>query len=264
MRPPFSKCPSPLLVSLVLLLSIAPAVFGAEIEPSVEIAPQSVKVGSFYHGTELMCKGTVPAACKVALVVAGEEKEHSLNQKGKVGPLWMNVGTVTIEGVPELYYLLTSTGQAAELAPPEILLANGVGYDVLRQSARIEPQGSANGDTFQEFVKLKEHMGLYETLSGSIKLNSAQDGSAGFTVPVSIPSLVPAGEYKVVMYCFGEDQSVSSVSTAFTVEKVGLPEKLSVLAFDHGALYGILSIAVAIAAGVVMGLLFGSKSKGGH
>jgi hypothetical protein len=66
------------------------------------------------------------------------------------------------------------------------------------------------------------------------------------------------------MYCFGEDQSISDASTEFTVEKVGLPQKLSALAFNHGALYGILSIAVAIVAGIVMGLLFGSKSKGGH
>jgi uncharacterized protein (TIGR02186 family) len=260
-------CPGPchgLLVALVVQCICAPHLHASDIEPTLKISPQKIEIHAFYHGTTLLIKGTVPADSKVALVVSGKEKAHTLKRKDRVGPLWMNVETVTIKGVPEMYFLATSTDTQKELGPPEFLAKHAIGYDALRASTIIEQENSDHDSTFREFIKLKEHMGLYKTFPHSIELDPLGENSARLALSLPIPPMVPPGEYGISMYCFEDDQPLSNKSTKLTVQKVGLPEKLSALAFDHAALYGILAIVVAIAAGLFMGFLFGKKGKGGH
>jgi len=218
-----------LLVALIVQWICAPQLYAADGEPTLEVAPQKVEINSFYHGTTLAVKGTVPANSKIALVLVGEKKTQTLKRKGKVGPLWMNVDTVTIKGAPEMYYLATSTDTQEELAPIE--------------------QGNSDYDsTFREFIKLKESAELYRTVYNSIKLKPMAGNLSKFEVLLPIPALAPPGEYKVFIYCFEEGRLFSSASSKLTVEKVGLPEK----------------VVAAIAAGLFMGVLFGSKGKGGH
>lgn len=236
----------------------------AEREVEIEITPQDIEITTFYHGTDIEVKGTVPLASEIALVVMGEQDEQVLSRKGRVGPLWMNVETVVIKGVPQMYYLLTSTNTLEELAPSKILMEHGIGYDTLEKSVSLESENSGHETTFKEFIKLKESMGLYNLGNGSIRLKPLNEQSARFSLPIAIPSQVPPGEYRISIYCFKEGQVVSNSSSSLTVKKTGLPAMLSLLAFNHAAIYGVLSIVIAIAVGLFMGLLFGKKEGGGH
>ena len=47
------------------------------------------------------------------------------------------------------------------------------------------------------------------------------------------------------------------------VREVGMPAWISSLAFNHGALYGILAVLVAVVAGLGTGILF-KGGKGAH
>ena len=252
------------LVAAIFHFLCLQAVYAMNTGPTIEMSADKVEINSFYHGTEITLHGTVPATSKVALLLLGERKEHVLKQKGKVGPLWMNVGTVTIQDAPEMYFLLTSADTVEELAAPEVLIQYCIGYDALRESAVITQENSNSDLIFREFIKLKENMGLYNVFSHSITLRSADEGSTEFKVSIPIPALAPPGEYEVSLYCFEKGQLASNVSTKLIVEKVGLPKKLSALAFDHAAMYGVVAIVVAMAVGLFMGFLFGSKGKGGH
>ena len=250
----------PVILSWLLYM---PAVDAAEGEAELEISPRKIEVNSFYHGTDIELKGTVAEGCAVALVLMGKEEEHTLRRKGRVGPLWMNVETVFVKGAPQMYYLLTSAETLEELASAEDLAKRDIGYEALRKSVVIEQENSDYNATFREFVKLKESMGLYNAVYGSIKLRPMNENVSQFVAALPIPPLVPPGECEVLMHCFKENQPISNTAVTLMVEKVGLPAKLSTLAFSHGAMYGILAIVIAIAAGLFMGFLFGKKEKGG-
>ncbi|GAB4334173.1 MAG: hypothetical protein Kow0099_06170 [Candidatus Abyssubacteria bacterium] len=234
------------------------------VEATIEMMPKKIEIGSFYHGTELEFEGLVPSDCEVAIVLTGETKEQTFNRKGRVGPLWMNVGSATFEGAPEVYCLLSSSGSLECLALPEQLVACRIGYDALKESTRIKPENSDNDSTFAEFIKLKEDIGLYRILCNSVTLKPSSDGMARFHASLPIPPKMPPGDYEVSLFCFRDARKLSNQSFTLSVEKVGLPKKLSTLAYDHPAAYGILAIVAAMAAGIVMGVLFGSKGKGGH
>lgn len=250
-------------IALLLLAGEKPA-HAVPDESALEIAPEKIEVNSFYHGTRLRVEGTAPSRCEVVVVISGEETEHSLNRKGKVGPLWMTVGTLTIKGAPEVYYLLTSANNREVPALPEILTTHGMGYDAMRKGVVIEGDDSDFEAAFDEFVRLKVSMGLYQVSLGAISLESGEQDTSRFALTVPIPPMIPPGNYDVRLYCFDERQLASNTSRAFSVKKVGLPLRLSELAFEHAAMYGIISIIIAMAAGLLMGLLFGSKKKEPH
>ncbi len=236
----------------------------SETEPTIEISPAKIGISSFYHGEGITFSGVIPADCVPVLVVLGERKEHSLKRKGRVGPLWMNVGNVTVKDAPEMYYLLTSAENLDVLASTDILAEHGIGYDSLRQLVTIEQNDSDNNNIFQEFIKLKEKMGLYRVSVGAVELKRERENMMRFRATAPIPAQVPPGTYEVHVHCFAARQFISNSAGTFVVEKVGLTRWLSALAFTHAALYGILSILIAVAAGLLMGFLFGSKKKEPH
>jgi len=252
------------LAVIFFCLLYMPGVDAAEGEPAIEVSPEKIEITMFYHGTDIEVRGTAPSASEVALVVVGKQEEQTLSRKGRVGPLWMNVETVTVKGAPQMYCILTSTNTLEELAASEILTEYEIGYDTLGKSVSIEQESPDLDATFREFIKLKESMGLYKVLNDSIGLKPQNGNFSEFSVSLAIPPRVPPGEYSISMYCFKEGQTVSNSSSILTVEKAGLPAKLSFLAFNHAAVYGVLSIVIAVAVGLFMGVLFGKKGGGGH
>ncbi|RJP22123.1 MAG: hypothetical protein C4520_08680 [Candidatus Abyssobacteria bacterium SURF_5] len=233
-------------------------------EPEVAISKDRIEISSFYHGTTITAEAFIPAGCQAALVVSSERKDHPLNQKGKVGPLWMNIGTATIKGAPETYFLFSSVDPLDSLAPGEVLEKHGLGYEALRAGVTVEHAQSQLDELFPEFLKLKEEAGLYRTSPSSINLEPTETGEKHLLAEIPIPANIPAGEYRVQLFCFNDREFSSNSSSKLTVVKVGLPEKVSALAFEHPAVYGILSILIAMAAGIFMGLIFGSKKKEPH
>jgi uncharacterized protein (TIGR02186 family) len=240
------------------------AVSASEPESELLISNHRIDITSFYHGTTIKAEGVIPAGCQATLVIMGEKKEHPLNRKGRVGPLWMNVGTATIKGAPETYYLLSSVDSLQKLAPVEMLKKYNIGYDAVRDGVTFEGAQSQTDELFREFIKLKEGSGLYKTSLNSIRLEPQGKDFTHFTTEIPIPAKIPPGEYGVHMYCFNGQEFSSNSSSEFSVVKVGLPQKVSALAFNHPAVYGLFSIVIAMAAGIFMGLVFGSKKEEPH
>jgi hypothetical protein len=56
---------------------------------------------------------------------------------------------------------------------------------------------------------------------------------------------------------------VASYDHSLTVALESFPKILSMLAFDHGAIYGILATLIAVVAGLITGVLF-KGGKGAH
>jgi uncharacterized protein (TIGR02186 family) len=252
------------LFVLVIFLVLTPVISSKALASECRISPQNIRIGSFFRGADLLVTGAVPAGCEVAVVVTGESKEHALSRKGKVAMMWMNVGTIHIKNIPEFYYLLTSSDDIPQAIAPQSIGTPDLGYDALRKTASIEQAGGDEDLLFQEFIKFKETTGLYKIMLNSVRLEPLAADTVGFTATCPIPASVPQGQYQVSVYSFNGGELMANTSAALTVANTGFPEKISNLAYNQPALYGIFAIAVAIGAGLLMGFLFGSKAKGGH
>jgi hypothetical protein len=146
---------------------------------------------------------------------------------------------------------LASTAQLEEL---------GLGYD----SFRSRPGGAGAeaaeraGDLFAELVRLKESEGLFRLVAAGVQIEPAGAGRQRVTVSMKVPPKAPPGTYRVQLFGFRDRQLSSRREGAFLLTRGTFNGFFSSLAQRHGLAYGILAVVVAIGAGLLVGLVFGS------
>ncbi|HYQ80621.1 MAG TPA: TIGR02186 family protein [Anaeromyxobacteraceae bacterium] len=250
--------------------ALAPAAAWSQPSPqaAVRVEPTAIEVGMLYRGTTVRVEGSAPSGLRVVLECVGEDGPVQLKRKGKVwNLLWMNVGSVSFDRVPSLYLARGEPEGPAEAA-------SGPGY------ARVEAQvlpASADAGTrgvFRELIRLKEAERLYAL--GTLRRDSdgASSGAllagpgaaaspAGRVVAeFELPASAPPGQYQVRMLGYRDGVAEVLASERLTVRRVGLAEAVATMARRHGLLYGILSVAAALAAGLLSGVLFSGAKKG--
>ncbi len=225
----------------------------------VHATPDVVTVSTFFHGEDLTVTGVAPAGPKLAILLTGERETVELDRKGRVwGFLWMNVGTATLEGVPDAY-LLATAGPVCELAPFAVRQRLGMGLDVLGTGGDDE-----RAELFSDLVTLKKRQELYGTFEGALDVTEGGDGWAEFSTVLPLPARISRGTYRVELWGFEGDGGRALAEAPVTVRTVGLTRSIAVLARDHGLAYGFLALFIAVVVGLTTGLVFGLAAKGGH
>lgn len=232
---------------------------------SMNLDSNQVTIGALFSGARVSVSGMTPAGSEVAVLVTGPPEDMTLKTKGRaLGLLWMNLGSVTFHQVPTLYLLHTSkvVGDFAR-SNPDKWRELGIGLDSLK--GRIESMTDAAGtDTLcQQFLKMKQDEGLYGACDGAVRYASTENQKRSFATDVSLPSRISPGQYGVKVLALKDGSIVGTATKHIEVREVGVPALLSSLAFNHGSLYGLLAVLVAVGAGLLMDFLFGGR-KGSH
>ena len=119
------------------------------------------------------------------------------------------------------------------------------------------------GGEFDQFLKLKEHVGTYRD-DVPIEMKPVPGERRAISASLPLPSIMPSGDYTVRLYCFEDGRVVDEASAGLTIVKTGLSHLENELAHEHSAAYGIMAILVAMAAGITTGVAFSSRGGQGH
>jgi uncharacterized protein (TIGR02186 family) len=254
---------------LGLTLLSGPAVAAPGETPGVATAPLAVnpaevRADLFFNGALLHVRGTIPAGHEAAVDCSGAEGRLSLRRKGKVwGLLWMNTGEVVFDGVPSLYLLCTSV-PLSRLAPAEVLGRLRAGLDALESRAAYTGPAGEGRTLFGEMVHLKTGEGLFAVAEGAARLKPGTGGTLDVAADLFLPARTPPGDYRVRLLSFqGGDGSVVAETTV-VLRQTGFAAFTSRMAHERGLLYGIVSVVLAIAAGMLTGFVFGRGSRRPH
>lgn len=222
------------------------------------VTPDQILKGATFNGRLVEVTGTLPADASVIIRVTGQLEHRKLKKKGRaLGILWMNQGAVEIADVPSVFlFYPPEDGEGTEPAA-------GLGLNAVRDGARIESEGEDTAALFDEFVKLKQKTGLYGTFPGFVEYGMPSGGEKTFRCTVSMPSALPTGIYQLEAVAVKNDVVVSRTSLEMEAMETGMPAFISRLAFDHGTLYGVLAVLIAVMAGLLTGILF-KGGKGAH
>ena len=229
------------------------------------VSPEAVDIGAFFNGAKVYVAGDVSPDSEVVVRLSGMGQDVALKKKGKIlGLLWMNLDTVTIHNVPNLYlvYISKDFNPTAE-ALPDKWEELGLGFAALKKQVDISSAEAESEALFEEFLKLKESEGLYAIETGEITYGEAESGGKSFRAVVQIPPRLTPGKYLVESFAVKDGAVAARTTAELQVKQVGLPAFISRLAFNHGALYGLLAAIIAIAAGLLMGVIFKGE-KGAH
>jgi uncharacterized protein (TIGR02186 family) len=224
-----------------------------------------ITIDFFYHGSTVGVKGLTDPGRDLVIKITSPEGHQVMKQKGKVaGVLWMNVGTLKFENTPNMYELF-STRNVDDILTPEEREKHILGYAALAGHVEVSPAVNAadKAKWFGEFVKFKESSSLYKTDFGKIELKDLPDGHQEYFIQTDWPYQAAPGGYTVSVYAVRDGRVVEQAESHVKVEQVGMVKTLAGMAQDSAALYGFLSIGIALSAGFGVGMIF-RKGGGSH
>ncbi len=224
--------------------------------------PDHIRINVFYHGAQINISAIVPDCDGTVIKIEGKSEDVMLNRKGKVALIWLNTAKVTFKNAPQVY-ILAASDKVANICSPQAREELGLGLDILKKRITIESEKALNGSEFDNFVKLKEHMGTYD-VEIPIHLGSPGVNRQKLFTILPISSAMPPAEYIIQLYCFREGNLIARDSTQLSIEKVGLPRFLTSLSSRKPAAYGILAIVLAMMTGIIMAIIFRSRTGRTH
>ncbi|MEW6426421.1 MAG: TIGR02186 family protein [Thermodesulfobacteriota bacterium] len=231
---------------------------------TAQVTPAAVPITFTYHGAELKISGDSAVDDDIIVKVSSPAADVEMKFKDKVaGLFWMKKGSLEFKGVPGVYLLATSAALDS-LLPPQILRRNMLGLDAVVAGARVENDGGgeADGKWLEEFVRFKRHEMVYAVQEGTVVRRHGPTSNA-YEVTVAWPFQAPPGTYDIEVLAVRDGRITERTATSFVVERKGVVAALSKMAIDQAALYGIMAIVIAMAAGFAVGAIF-KKGGGSH
>jgi uncharacterized protein (TIGR02186 family) len=237
---------------------------GAKESVQADVSARNVPVTSSFHGTEIVIFGAVdnsqqPSAesgyYDVLIVVEGVPGRIVVRRKNNVAGLWLNTSSATFDVVPS-YYAIASTRPIDEITTEEFRASHGVGFQHLRfMPAFGQPQALSTEDLkeFQQaIIRLKQKQGLY--IQDNFRV--AFIGKSLFRATIELPANVTVGPFDTRVYLFHDEKLLSQYSVRLNLEREGLERYLHRFAYGSPTLYGLVTVALAIAAGLVASTVF--------
>jgi uncharacterized protein (TIGR02186 family) len=222
-------------------------------------APDHIQVGTFYHGAKVRVTADIPLCDDVVVKMEGQDEKLTLNKRGRVLGVWLNVAQVTVRNAPQAY-ILAASDELGNICSREKREELGLGFDALGRRMTFTSDRALTGSEFDDFLMLKEHSGTY-SMSTDIDLRPANGHRQELSAVLPVPSAMPCGTYTVRLYCFEHGSVIEDAVARISIEKVGLPRLMTALAFQHPSAHGILAILAALAAGITMGFIFNSRTR---
>jgi uncharacterized protein (TIGR02186 family) len=225
---------------------------------------REVDIGLMYNGDYIYFVGGVPdpKADVIVKLTSTENVPLSVNRKGRVALMWMNVKQFTVTGLP-LLYKIHSTKPIHQILSKELASEFGIGYDVLKDQMKLQlVRGEAAADdldtVFDGILQLKKEANLYNIDEKRIEIT----GGKLFKHYFRFPSAATAGIYKAESYIFKNGKLIGKGVDEVKIQKKGVEATFTNLAFNHPVLYGIVALVVALGMGLLVGFVF--KKGGGH
>jgi uncharacterized protein (TIGR02186 family) len=234
-----------------LILLVTPA-WAAKEEVVLGLSQDRVAITATFDGSEILIFGAVKRETpipdddplEVIVAVSGPSEPVLVRRKEKKLGIWVNVDSVLVDRAPAFYAVATS-------APFDQILTNtedlrhkvSIDRAIRSVGADMHIQDAAE---FAEAVKrIRASRDLYSIRENTV----AVDQQTLFRTAIKMPADLTEGDYATRIFLTRGGQVVSSYETTIDVRKVGLEKLLYSMSREQPFLYGLMSLAIAIAAG---------------
>lgn len=218
-----------------------------------------VSIDANFDGSEILIFGAVKREApppdtgplQVIIALSGPSSPVVVRKKDRVMGVWANRDAVTVDAAPSFYAIATTAPLAEILSDVDDLRHH---ISLKRMVRTVGEAGRvANVDEFAEaLVRIRTQKGLYRVMDGGVELTE----ETLFRSRIALPANLVEGDYVARIYLIRDRQIVDQFETAIPVRKVGLERWIYSLAHEQPLIYGVLSLAIAIAAGWMAAAVF--------
>lgn len=235
---------------LFLLLFLVPFSATAE-EVVLGLSSDTVSITTSFDGSDILIFGAVKRESpiidpplEVVITVSGPSLPVTVRRKARRFGIWVNTDAVNVDAAPS-FYAVATTGPLSEVLSDVEDLRHKVSINRAIRSVGA-PMHIEDSEAFTEAViRIREENDLYQLLEGQIAL----DQQTLFRTSIAMPADLTEGDYLTRIFLTRNGKVVSEYVTDIDVRKVGLERWLYNLSRQQPMVYGLMSLAIAIAAG---------------
>jgi len=247
---------------MIRALIIFLTVFGppaAAQEVVAALSQNRVSITASFDGSEILVFGAVKhdkpvdetMPLDVIVTITGPKQPIIVRRKERVAGIWINTDAVDVDEAPSFYSISTTRPLAEILSDLEILRYKISINRTIRSVGA--PQDIMDPGNFTDaLIRIRTKNGLYQLRENTAFL--AEDTL--FRTNVALPSNLVEGSYTANIYLTRDRKVISTSQSVINVQKVGLERWIYSLAHERPLIYGILSLAIAIAAGWTASAVF--------
>lgn len=248
------------LIASALLAGIHPAAAERLI---TSMSRHQVLVTSSFTGTTIVLFGTVEPdsptsrlrdAYDLVVTVTGPRQTLVTRRKERMLGIWVNASSRTFVNVPNYLHVLANR-PFDQIANTDTLRRLQVGLDYFQLTQQIGPDvaDTVRDDPFRvNFIRLKTEHQLYGQRTNGVTFLTP----TLFRSTITIPAEAPLGSYEAAVKLFANGNMIVRSTSAFEVVKVGFEQFVATAARDHGLLYGIATVMMALVTGWLAGVVF--------
>lgn len=215
------------------------------------LSQDNIGITASFDGSAILIYGAVkrdapepPGRLGVIVTLEGPSTAVTIRHKTREMGIWVNTSSVGVAAAPT-YYAVATSAPLAEILEPAQDVTQRISIPLALRSF-AGPLEVEDARPFTEaLVRIREDEGLYQLDEGAVHLVDNTLFRADFTLPANLTE----GDYKTRIFLTRDGQIVDQHRAAVYVRRVGLERWLYVLSQNQAALYGLLSLALAVAAG---------------
>lgn len=246
---------SRLIVPLALVLVLVGQASTARATGFIaDLSHHLIAITTAFTGSNVLLFGALDeAGGDVVVVVRGPETATTVRRKSRIGPVWLNTDELTFANAPA-FYAVAASGRLAAIMDLDDRVRFRIGTENLglRPMDGVE-RSPAELDSFRDaLVRNKARDDLYAIEVAPIRFL----GDRLFRTTLSFPANVPPGNYQVEVLQLDEGTVVAAQTSVLVISKVGLEAEIFDAARTAPALYGLVSVLLAIGAGWTAGVVF--------
>ncbi|MCU4655231.1 TIGR02186 family protein [Roseibacterium sp. SDUM158016] len=240
---------------MIRLIVILAACLGLTVKAGAEtvvagLSHDAISITTNFEGSEILIFGAVrrdrppPEGSDLEVIVTVEAPARpvTVRRKARRFGIWMNTDAIEVDAAPT-FYAVAATGRLDEVMTATEDLRHRVSIPM---AIRAVGTGVGDQDTFIEaLIRIRTDEGLYQLNEGAVTLRD----QTLFDTAVRLPANLVEGDYRTRIFLTRNGEVVDAFSQDIAVRKVGLERWIFNLAHDRPLAYGILSLAIAIAAG---------------
>jgi uncharacterized protein (TIGR02186 family) len=238
------------MLRLALLFCLAALPLRAE-EVVLGLSKDRVAITATFEGSDILIFGAVKREAPipdipldVVITVAGPSQPVSVRRKERVLGIWVNTDTVALDAAPT-FYAVASSGPLDQVLTDTEDLRHRVSIPRAIRSVGAASMAEDVESFTDALIRIRERTNAYQLLENSVAL----DEQTLFRTAISLPANLTEGAYQTRIFLTREGRVVAQFETVIDVHKVGLERWLFTLSRQQPLLYGLMSLAIAIAAG---------------
>lgn len=246
-----------LVLCLACLAGALPAARAQMEGLDVDMSASEIAIKSDFTGAEIVVFGAIDASKQAAdaasgyydviMVIRGPIHSIVTRRKERVAGIWVNGKSESFN--VSSFYAVLSTRPLDQIATSQTLRSHGIEFNPKPQNADAPP----SMDAFEQaLIRLKGQQALYVEKPSAVEFR----GRSLFRGNVTLPTQVAEGLYTAQVYLVRDGKLLNRDEVSLTVRKEGIERILYTLAYQRPWLYGVVSVLLATACGLLGWTLF--------